>query len=721
MLGVGALRAGFILSDPPLAIITENELYAQQARPRRGREAGQRASPEGMLRDLSEVRIGDPVVHESHGIGRFVGLVTLNLGEGETEFLTLEYAGGDKLYVPVSSLHLVARYSGAPAEAAPLHQLGSGQWEKAKRKAAGQVRDTAAELLGLYAQRAARVGHAFSVKSHDYEAFAEGFPFEETPDQAAAINATLDDLKAGKPMDRLICGDVGFGKTEVALRAAFVAVADGKQVAVLVPTTLLAEQHFNTFSDRFADWPVRIVELSRFRTGKETTDALAGLAEGRVDIAIGTHKLLSREVKFKQLGLAIVDEEHRFGVRQKERLKALRAEVDVLTLTATPIPRTLAMAMEGLRDFSVIATAPERRLAIKTFVQRHSKGIVREAALRELKRGGQIYYLHNDIDTIQNVEAWLARLLPEARIRVAHGSMRERDLEHVMRDFYQQRFNVLLCTTIIETGIDVPSSNTIIIERADKFGLAQLHQLRGRVGRSHHQAYAYLLLPDEGSITAQAKKRLEAIQLMEELGSGFFLAMHDLEIRGAGEVLGESQSGEMQEVGFSLYVRMLDAAVRALKRGREPDLAAPLEVVAEINLHVPALLPAAYCSDVHERLVLYKRLANCETVEALDALREELVDRFGPLPDPARALVECHRLRIHGKPLGIARIDASEAAILLQFVAKPPIEPARVLDLVRRKKHYRLAGQDKLRIELKLPDVRARVAAVREAFGELAS
>jgi transcription-repair coupling factor (superfamily II helicase) len=723
MLGVGPLRAGFILAEPLLAVVTENELYAQQARPRRGREA-QRVSPEGMLRDLSEVKIGDPVVHESHGIGRFIGLVTLNLGEGETEFLTLEYSGGDKLYVPVSSLHLVARYSGAPTEAAPLHQLGSGQWEKAKRKAASQVRDTAAELLSLYAQRAARVGHAFTVKSHDYEAFAEGFPFEETPDQAAAINATLGDLKSGKPMDRLICGDVGFGKTEVALRAAFVAVADGKQVAVLVPTTLLAEQHLHTFSDRFAQvadtWPVRIAELSRFRTGKETAGALAGLAEGSVDIAIGTHKLLARDVKFKQLGLVIVDEEHRFGVRQKERLKALRAEVDVLTLTATPIPRTLAMAMEGLRDFSVIATAPERRLAIKTFVQRHSKGIVREAALRELKRGGQIYYLHNDIDTIQHVEAWLAKLLPEARIRVAHGSMRERDLEHVMRDFYQQRFNLLLCTTIIETGIDVPSANTMIIERADKFGLAQLHQLRGRVGRSHHQAYAYLLLPDEGNITAQAKKRLEAIQLMEELGSGFFLAMHDLEIRGAGEVLGESQSGEMQEVGFSLYVRMLDAAVRALKLGREPDLAAPLEVIAEINLHVPALLPASYCSDVHERLVLYKRLANCETIEALDALREELVDRFGPLPEPARALVECHRLRLHGKPLGIARVDAGDTVILLQFIEKPPIEPARVLDLVRRKKHYRLAGQDRLRIELKLPDVKDRVAAIRAAFSELA-
>ena len=724
MLGVGPLHSGFVLADPPLAIVTENELYAQQARPRREREAAVRVTPEGMLRDLSEVKIGDPVVHESHGIGRYLGLLTMNLGEGETEFLTLEYAGGDKLYVPVSSLHLISRYSGAPAEAAPLHQLGSGQWEKAKKKAAQQVRDTAAELLELYARRAAREGHAFKLTPHDYEAFADGFPFEETADQAAAIKAVIEDLQSGKPMDRLICGDVGFGKTEVALRAAFVAVADGKQVAVLVPTTLLAEQHFNTFSDRFAQvadtWPVKIAELSRFRTGKETVAALAGLAEGGIDIAIGTHKLLSRDVKFRQLGLVIVDEEHRFGVRHKERLKALRAEVDVLTLTATPIPRTLAMSLEGLRDFSVIATAPERRLAIKTFVSRHSKPLIREAALRELKRGGQIYFLHNDIDTIQHVHESLASLLPEARIRVAHGQMRERDLEHAMRDFYQQRFNVLLCTTIIESGIDVPTANTIIINRADKFGLAQLHQLRGRVGRSHHQAYAYLLLPDEGDITAQAKKRLEAIQLMEELGSGFFLAMHDLEIRGAGEVLGESQSGEMQEVGFNLYLRMLDSAVRSLKDGREPDLAAPLEVGTEINLHVPALLPAGYCSDVHERLVLYKRLANCETAGVLELLQEELVDRFGLLPEPARALVECHRLRILGRPLGISRIDASDAAILLQFIPKPPIDPARVLNLVRQKKNYRLAGPDKLRIELKLPDVKARVAAIRDAFGELA-
>jgi len=719
-LGVGPLHTGFALAGPRIAVVTENELYAQQARTRRGRDAAQRVSPEGMLRDLSEIKAGDPVVHETHGVGRYQGLVTLDLGEGANEFLMLEYAEKAKLYVPVSGLHLISRYSGAAPDAAPLHQLGSGDWDKAKKKAAKQVRDTAAELLELYAQRAAREGYAFKLKPHDYDAFAEGFPFEETADQAAAINAAVEDLKSGKPMDRLVCGDVGFGKTEVALRAAFVAVADGKQVAVLVPTTLLAEQHFNTFSDRFADWPVKIAELSRFRSGKETAAALAGLAEGRVDIAIGTHKLLSRDVKFKDLGLVIVDEEHRFGVRQKERLKALRAEVDVLTLTATPIPRTLAMSLEGLRDFSVIATAPERRLAIKTFVARHSRPLIREAALRELKRGGQIYFLHNDIDTIGHVEETLTKLLPEARIRVAHGQMRERELEHAMRDFYQQRFNVLLCTTIIETGIDVPTANTIIINRADKFGLAQLHQLRGRVGRSHHQAYAYLLLPDEGNITAAATKRLEAIQMMEELGSGFYLAMHDLEIRGAGEVLGESQSGEMQEVGFNLYVAMLDTAVRSLKEGREPDLSAPLGVATEINLHVPALLPADYCNDVHERLVLYKRLANCETMEALDLLREELVDRFGPLPDPARALIECHRLRILGKPLGIARIDATENAIQLQFVPKPPIDPAKVLALVQKRRNYRLAGQDRLRIELKLPDVRERVAAVREALGQLA-
>ncbi len=723
VLSVAPLHTGFINVAAGLAVVTENELYAAQVRNRATRDA-KRTSPENMLRDLSEVKIGDPVVHETHGIGRYLGLQTLDLGEGGvsqlSEFLTLEYANADKLYVPVSSLHLISRYSGAAPEQAPLHQLGSGQWDKAKKKAAAQVRDTAAELLALYAVRAAREGHAFSLRPHDYEAFAEGFPFEETADQAAAITATLEDLKSAKPMDRLICGDVGFGKTEVALRAAFVAVADGKQVAVLVPTTLLAEQHFNTFSDRFADWSVKIAELSRFRSAKETSDAVRGLAEGRIDIAIGTHKLVSRDIKFKNLGLVIIDEEHRFGVHQKERLKALRAEVDVLTLTATPIPRTLAMSLEGLRDFSVIATAPQRRLAIKTFVARHAKSLIREAVLRELKRGGQVYFLHNDIDTIRNVEEELVRLLPEARVRIAHGQMRERELELAMRDFYQGRFNVLLCTTIIETGIDIPTANTIIINRADRFGLAQLHQLRGRVGRSHHQAYAYLLLPEEGNITANAKKRLEAIQAMEELGSGFFLAMHDLEIRGAGEVLGDSQSGDMQEVGFNLYCTMLDAAVKSLKAGKEPDLNAPLGVTTEINLHTPALLPEAYCSDVHERLVLYKRLANCDNDEQLQLLQEELIDRFGDLPEPARTLIDCHRLRLLGKPLGIARIDASENAIQLQFVPNPPIEPIRIIKLIQTRRHYKLAGPDRLRIEVKLPDLKTRIAEIRRTFAELA-
>ena len=726
VLSVAPLQTGYIDTAAHIAVVTENELYAAQVRQRAARDA-KRTVPENMLRDLSEVKIGDPVVHETHGIGRYVGLQTLDLGEGRisqlSEFLTLEYANADKLYVPVSSLHLISRYSGASPEQAPLHQLGSGQWDKAKKKAAAQVRDTAAELLALYAQRAAREGYAFNLKPHDYEAFAEGFPFEETPDQAAAITATLDDMKSSKPMDRLVCGDVGFGKTEVALRAAFVAVADGKQVAVLVPTTLLAEQHFNTFSDRFAQvqdsWPVKIAELSRFRSAAETNEALAGITEGRVDIAIGTHKLIGRDIKFKNLGLVIIDEEHRFGVHQKERLKALRAEVDVLTLTATPIPRTLAMSLEGLRDFSVIATAPQRRLAIKTFVARYAKSLIREAVLRELKRGGQIYFLHNDIDTIRNVGEELVQLLPEARVRIAHGQMRERDLELAMRDFYQGRFNVLLCTTIIETGIDIPTANTIIINRADRFGLAQLHQLRGRVGRSHHQAYAYLLLPDEGNITVGAKKRLEAIQAMEELGSGFFLAMHDLEIRGAGEVLGDSQSGEMQEIGFNLYCAMLDTAVKSLKAGKEPDLNAPLGVTTEINLHTPALLPDTYCSDVHERLVLYKRLANCGTDDQLQLLQEELIDRFGELPDPTRVLIDSHRLRIHSKPLGITRIDASDNAIQLQFIPNPPIEPMKIIKLIQTRRNYKLAGPDRLRIDVKIPELKARVAEIRKVFSEL--
>jgi transcription-repair coupling factor (superfamily II helicase) len=582
------------------------------------------------------------------------------------------------------------------------------------------VRDTAAELLDLYARRATRKGHAFKLNQHDYEAFAEGFGFEETADQAAAISAAIENMKAGRPMDRLVCGDVGFGKTEVALRAAFVAVADNMQVAVLTPTTLLAEQHFHTFSDRFADWPIELAELSRFRSGKETSAALDGLASGEIDITIGTHKLLQKDVKFKRLGLVIVDEEHRFGVRQKEALKALRAEVDVLTLTATPIPRTLAMSLEGLRDLSVIATAPERRLAIRTFVTPYSPGIIREAALRELKRGGQIFFLHNDVASIEVMREKLEKLLPEARIAVAHGQMRERQLERVMREFLQQRSNLLLCSTIIETGIDIPTANTILINRADKFGLAQLHQLRGRVGRSHHQAYAYLLTPGADALSAAAKKRLEAIQMMEELGSGFYLAMHDLEIRGAGEVLGESQSGEMQEVGFNLYADMLDHAVRSLKAGREPDLAQPFEVTTEINLRFPALLPASYCADVHERLVLYKRFANCDTPERVEAMQEELVDRFGDLPGAARALIESHRLRILGRSLGVARIDADSETIQLQFVPHPPLDPAAVLKLVQKNK-WKLAGPAKLRVERVTSELPERALAVRQVLDALAA
>jgi transcription-repair coupling factor (superfamily II helicase) len=705
------LHAGFEWPDADLAIVTEAELYAGTVR-RTRRDAARRSNVDAMVRDLSEVRIGDPVVHEQHGIGRYLGLATLDMGDGDNEYLELIYANDAKLYVPVASLHLISRYAGAPGEGVALHELGSKEWEKAKRRAAQQAHDTAAELLNLYAQREARVGHAFKVDLHDYEAFAEGFAFEETPDQQAAIDAVVNDLTSAAPMDRLVCGDVGFGKTEVALRAAFVALADGAQVALLVPTTLLAEQHFKLFSERFADWPVKIVELSRFRTAKEVKAALAGLADGSIDLVIGTHKLLQPDVRFKKLGLVIVDEEHRFGVRHKEQLKRLRAEVDVLTLTATPIPRTLAMSLEGLRDFSVIATAPQKRLAIKTFVAPQSAGLVREAAFRELKRGGQIYFLHNDIDTIRSTAERLGKLLPEARIAIAHGQMAERELEHVMRDFYAQRVNLLVCSTIIETGIDVPTANTIIIERADRFGLAQLHQLRGRVGRSHHQAYAYLLTPPPDALSAQAAKRLEAIQMMEDLGSGFYLAMHDLEIRGAGEVLGESQSGEMAEVGFQLYNDMLRAAVSALKAGREPNLAEPLGVTTEINLHVPALLPATYCSDVHERLVIYKRFASAESAEEIDTLQEELIDRFGALPEQGAALIAVHRLRLAARARGVTKIDAGPERTTVQFVKNPPFDPAVLIALMQRDGRMRFAGPDRLRIDRGAPTLEDRIALV---------
>ena len=722
-IAVAPLAEGFFWHDAELGraiqFITETELFATSPTGRRKRKQEQVSDVNSLIKDLSELKVGDPVVHANHGIGRYVGLMNIDLGDGASEFLHLEYADKATLYVPVAQLHLISRYTGVSAEEAPLHRLGSGQWDKARRKAAEQVRDTAAELLNLYARRAAREGFAFRFAPHEYEAFAASFGFEETPDQKAAIHAVIQDMVSPKPMDRLVCGDVGFGKTEVALRAAFVAVTGGKQVAILAPTTLLAEQHFQNISDRFGKWPVKVAELSRFRSPKEVKAALEGIADGTVDIVIGTHKLISQTVKFKRLGLLVIDEEHRFGVRHKEAIKAMRAEVDVLTLTATPIPRTLGMALEGLRDLSVIATAPQRRLAIKTFVRNESTGTIREAVLRELKRGGQVYFLHNEVETIENRREKLQELLPEARIGVAHGQMPERQLEHVMRDFVAQRHNVLLCSTIIETGIDVPSANTIVISRADKFGLAQLHQLRGRVGRSHHQAYAYLLVPEVEGLTKQAAQRLEAIQNMEELGSGFYLAMHDLEIRGAGEVLGDNQSGNMMEVGFQLYNEMLGEAVRSLKAGREPDLLSPLSATTEINLHAPALLPDAYCGDVHTRLSLYKRLATADKAEQIDTMLEEITDRFGKLPPQGQTLFDVHRLRVLAKPYGVMKIDAAPALMVISFRPNPPVDAMRIIELVQKNRHIKLAGNDKLRIERQTPEPKDRAQLIRDVLRSL--
>jgi transcription-repair coupling factor (superfamily II helicase) len=717
------LAEGFFWHEPAhgkaIQFVTETELFASSPTARRRRKQEQVSDVNALIKDLSELKVGDPVVHVNHGIGRYVGLMTIDLGDGSSEFLHLEYADKATLYVPVAQLHLISRYTGVSAEEAPLHRLGSGQWDKAKRRAAEQVRDTAAELLNLYARRAAREGHAFRFSPHDYEAFAASFGFEETPDQQAAIHAVIQDMVSPQPMDRLVCGDVGFGKTEVALRAAFVAVHAGKQVAILAPTTLLAEQHFQNIADRFGKWPVKVAELSRFRSAKEIKTALEGLADGTIDIVVGTHKLISQSVKFKRLGLLVIDEEHRFGVRHKEAIKAMRAEVDVLTLTATPIPRTLGMALEGLRDLSVIATAPQRRLSIKTFVRSESSGTIREAVLRELKRGGQVYFLHNEVETIENRREALQLLLPEARIAIAHGQMPERQLETVMRDFVAQRHNVLLCSTIIETGIDVPSANTIVISRADKFGLAQLHQLRGRVGRSHHQAYAYLLVPDVEGLTKQAAQRLEAIQQMEELGSGFYLAMHDLEIRGAGEVLGENQSGNMMEVGFQLYNEMLSEAVRSLKNGKEPDLLSPLSATTEINLHAPALLPDDYCGDVHTRLSLYKRLATAEKPEQIDAMLEEITDRFGKLPVQGQTLFDVHRLRVLAKPYGVTKIDAAPKLMVVNFRPNPPVDALRIIELVQKNRHIKLAGNDKLRIEKETKEPKERAQLIRDVLRAL--
>jgi transcription-repair coupling factor (superfamily II helicase) len=725
-IATAALGTGFSWLENGIDLVTETELFAAGPTTRRRKKQEQVSDVEALIKDLSELNVGDPVVHSAHGIGRYRGLVHMDMGnktaEGEPEmqeFLHLEYADKATLYVPVSQLQLISRYTGVSADEAPLHRLGSGQWEKAKRRAAEQVRDSAAELLNIYARRAAREGHAFRYSPNDYETFANDFGFEETADQKAAIHAVIQDMISPRPMDRLICGDVGFGKTEVALRAAFVAVTGGKQVAFLAPTTLLAEQHYQTLVDRFGKWPVKIAEMSRFRSGKEITAALKGVADGTVDIVVGTHKLLSQDTQFKNLGLLIIDEEHRFGVRHKEQMKALRAEVDVLTLTATPIPRTLGMALEGLRDLSVIATAPQRRLAIKTFVRSEGNGVIREAVLRELKRGGQVYFLHNEVETIENRRQKLEELLPEARIAVAHGQMPERQLEAVMRDFIAQRYNLLLCSTIIETGIDVPTANTIVMSRADKFGLAQLHQLRGRVGRSHHQAYAYLMVPDIEGLTKQAQQRLDAIQQMEELGSGFYLAMHDLEIRGAGEVLGENQSGNMLEVGFQMYNEMLSEAVRCLKAGIEPDLLSPLNVTTDINLHAPALLPDDYCGDVHLRLSFYKKLATAKNADQVDALLEEIVDRFGKLPPQAQTLIDVHRLRVLSQPYGVVKVDAAPGVITITFKKNPPIDPMKIIQLIQKNKHIKLAGNEKLRIERELPEEKDRAQMVRDILKSL--
>ncbi|WP_072141360.1 transcription-repair coupling factor [Kingella kingae] len=709
---VAPLSQGFRLPEN-MAVITENDLYQYVSKPRTRRRKHASVS-DTTLRDLAEINIGDPVVHQEHGIARYMGLTVLDFGDGANEMMLLEYANEAQLYVPVAQLHLISRYAGNASEKIALHKLGTNAWSKAKHKAAEKARDTAAELLNLYAQRAAQTGFKFEINELDYQAFADGFGYEETEDQAAAILAVMKDLTQAKPMDRLICGDVGFGKTEVALRAAFVAVMGGKQVAVLAPTTLLVEQHAKNFADRFADFPVKTAALSRFNSSKETKATLDGMANGTVDIVIGTHKLVQDDIVFKNLGLVIIDEEHRFGVRQKEQLKRLRANVDLLTLTATPIPRTLSMALEGLRDFSLITTAPSRRLAVKTFVKPFSEGSIQEAVLRELKRGGQVFFLHNEVDTIENMRDKLENLLPEARIGVAHGQLRERELEQVMRDFLNQKFNVLLCSTIIETGIDIPNANTIIINRADKFGLAQLHQLRGRVGRSHHQAYAYLLTPE--FITKDAEKRLDAIAAADELGAGFALAMQDLEIRGAGEILGEGQSGEMMQVGLTLYTEMLKQAVRDLKKGRVPDLDAPLGVSTEIKLHAPALLPESYCPDIHERLVLYKRLAACENMNEINAIFEELMDRFGLPETPVKTLVDSHRLRLAAKALGVVSVDVNAAAATLTFGKYMTTEPAHIIGLMQREKGWRMAGADKLRVEIDGETVEQRVDAVSRIF-----
>ena len=717
-IGVSALANGLVLEQPHVAVIAEEQLFGERARQERRRRRPER-DPEKIIRDLADLQPGSPVVHEHYGVGRFVGLQTLDVGGLTSEFLVLEYADGDKLYVPVQALDLISRYTGSPAESAPLHKLGTDTWQKAKRKAAQKIRDTAAELLDLYSRRAARQGEQLVASEPDLRAFEAAFKFEETPDQALAIEQVIADLGSGRPMDRVVCGDVGFGKTEVALRAAFVAVQAGKQVVVLVPTTLLAQQHYQTFADRFADWPVRIESLSRFRSAKDMNHVLQGLENGQVDIVVGTHRLLQSGIRFARLGLLVIDEEHRFGVKDKERLKQLRAEVDVLTLTATPIPRTLNMAMGGLRELSLITTPPASRLSIKTFVSQWDTGTIREACLREIRRGGQIYFVHNAVETIEKTAHTLAELVPEARIAVGHGQMRERELEQVMLDFYHQRCNILVCTTIVESGIDVPSANTIVIDRADRLGLAQLHQLRGRVGRSHHQAYAYLLTPPRNAMTADAVKRLEAIESLEDLGAGFTLATHDLEIRGAGELLGEEQSGQIQEIGYALYMEMLERAVTALKAGKIPNLDQPMHQGPEVDLHVAALLPDDYLPDVHLRLVLYKRIA-AASVEELRELQVEMIDRFGLLPTPAKNLFRIAEFKVTARDLGLRKLDIGPGGGSLTFDTDTRVDPATLIRFVQQNSRtHRLEGGTKLRFTLKLEKDEQRFEAAKVLLDEL--
>jgi len=716
---VAELERGLELPEPTLSVIVESQLYGDRVRQRRRRSAIER-DPDAIIRSLAELRVGDPVVHEDHGVGRYLGLQAFDVGDGPGEYLTLEYADGDKLYIPVLSLHLVTRYTGTDPEHAPLHKLGGDAWERAKKRAIEKAYDAAAELLEVNALRASRPGQSFPAHDLQCQSFAQAFPFEETPDQIRAIDEVLGDMESDRPMDRLVCGDVGFGKTEVAMRAAFIAAHNGAQVAVLVPTTLLAQQHFQNFRDRFAGLPHRIELLSRFRSKSEQAAVLADLSAGQVDIVIGTHRLLQPDVRFKRLGLIILDEEHRFGVRQKERLKQMRAETDILTLTATPIPRTLNLALSGMREISIIATPPQGRLAVKTLVAEWNKGLIREAILREVRRGGQVYYLHNEVRTIERAARELGELLPEANIQVAHGQMAERELERVMLDFYHQRFNVLVCSTIIESGIDVPTANTIIIERADKFGLAQLHQLRGRVGRSHARAYCYLLIPGRRIITDDARKRLEAIESLEELGAGFTLASHDLEIRGAGELLGEAQSGQIDEVGFALYAELLERAVESIKAGVPLGGIESRPGGTEINLHAPTLLPELYIADVHLRLVLYKRISNAKDANTLQVLREEIIDRFGRLPEPAILLFRATALKLRATPIGIRRINGGAKGLKIEFIEKPNIDPGSIIRLIQSApKMYKLDGPTRLRMLADLPDAESRVRAIETLLDRL--